>query len=386
MASKLLVIHGGGPTCVLNASLYGAIREAQRHRDAISGVYGCMGGAAGLFGGDIRRMDDLPDAQLELLKCTPGTVIGTSRYPLTAEDYPRMAQWLKQNGFGYVLMSGGNGTMDTCGRLDAACRPLGVRVNGIPKTIDNDISHTDHSPGFGSAARFIAGATRAIGEDVRSLPIHVCIIEAMGRNAGWIAASSALARRQPGDAPHLIYLPERPFDQEAFLRDVEMWHKRLGGGVVVVASEGLKNKDGTPVVAPIFRSDRAVYYGDVGTHLAMLVIKHLGIKARSEKPGLLGRAQMELQSPLDRDEAAEAGAEAVRALVEGHSGIMPAFERLSTSPYRMRLTRVPLEQVTLRERVLPDEYINEAGNDVTDAFVQWARPLAGEALPAFFGW
>lgn len=385
MAKKLLVIHGGGPTCVLNASLYGAIEEAQKHPDRIAGVYGCMGGAGGLFKGDFRRMDDLPKEKLALLKATPGTVIGTSRYPLYDKDYPHMVEMLKANGFGYVLMSGGNGTMDTCGRLNRACKDHGIGVNGIPKTIDNDIAITDHSPGFGSAARYIAGAVQAAGEDVKSLPIHVCVVEAMGRNAGWITASSALARRQPGDAPHLIYVPERPFDEEAFLRDVERLHQEKGG-VVVVASEGLRGKDGKPIVEPIFRTERATYYGDVGAHLATLVIKRLGIKARSEKPGLLGRAQMELQSPVDRDEAVLAGSEAVRALLEGQSGIMPGFERLSTQPYQMKLIRIPLEEVMLTERTLPETYINAQGNDVTPAFVDWARPLVGGDLPEFFEW
>lgn len=385
MASKLLVIHGGGPTCVLNASLYGAVKEAMKHPDKISGVYGCMGGAGGLMEENFRRMDDLGEEKLALLKQTPGTVIGTSRFPLYDKDYPKMMEILKKNGFGYVLMSGGNGTMDTCGRLNRACKDHGILVNGIPKTIDNDIAITDHSPGFGSAARYIAGAVQAAGEDVKSLPIHVSVVEAMGRNAGWITAASALARKKPGDAPHLIYLPERPFDEEQFLKDVKELHERQGG-VVVVASEGLKGKDGQPIVEPIFKTDRATYYGDVGTHLAGLVIKHLGIKARSEKPGLMGRAQMELQSPVDRDEAVEAGAEAVRALLEGVSGIMPGFKRVSTEPYRIELIRIPLEEVMLTERTLPEEYINARGNDVTDEFVEWARPLIGDNLPEYFNW
>lgn len=158
-----------------------------------------------------------------------------------------------------MLMSGGNGTMDTCGRLHRVCAPQGILVGGVPKTVDNDISVTDYSPGLGSAARYIAGAVRAIGEDVKSLPIHVCIVEAMGRNAGWIAAATALVRKASGDAPYLIYLPERPFGEEAFLRDVKALHERQGG-VVVVVSEGLKNRDGQPIVPPLFQTGRAVYY------------------------------------------------------------------------------------------------------------------------------
>lgn len=385
MLNRLLIIHGGGPTCVLNASTYGVIREAQKHPEKIDGVFGCMGGVGGLLNRNFRRLDSLAQEKLERLKYTPGTVIGSSRYPLAADDYARLADVLQEEGFGYVLMSGGNGTMDTCGRLHRACAPKGILAGGVPKTIDNDISVTDHSPGFGSAARYIAGAVRAIGEDVKSLPIHVCIVEAMGRNAGWIAAASALARKDSGDAPHLIYLPERPFDEEAFLRDVKALHERQGG-VVVVVSEGLKNRDGQPIVPPLFQTGRAVYYGDVSAYLAELVIRRLGVKARSEKPGLLGRAQTEMQSSVDRNEAVEAGAEAVRALLDEQSGFMTGFKRVSTEPYRVRLIRIPLEDVTLAERTLPPEYIAPSGHDVTNAFLSWARPLLGDDFPEYFSW
>lgn len=385
MLNRLLIIHGGGPTCVLNASTYGVIREAQKHPEKIGGVFGCMGGVGGLLSRNFRRLDSLAQEKLERLKYTPGTVIGSSRYPLAADDYARLADVLQEEGFSYVLMSGGNGTMDTCGRLHRACAPKGILAGGVPKTIDNDISVTDHSPGFGSAARYIAGAVRAIGEDVKSLPIHVCIVEAMGRNAGWIAAASALARKNPGDAPHLIYLPERPFDEEAFLRDVKALHERQGG-VVVVVSEGLKNRDGQPIVPPLFQTGRAVYYGDVSAYLAELVIRRLGVKARSEKPGLLGRAQTEMQSSVDRNEAVEAGAEAVRALLDGQSGFTTGFKRVSTEPYRVRLIRIPLEDVTLAERTLPPEYIAPSGHDVTNAFLSWARPLLGDDFPEYFAW
>lgn len=385
MLNRLLIIHGGGPTCVLNASTYGVIMEAKKHPEKIGGVFGCMGGVGGLLNRNFRRLDSLAQEKLERLKYTPGTVIGSSRYPLAADDYARLADVLQEEGFGYVLMSGGNGTMDTCGRLHRACAPKGILAGGVPKTIDNDISVTDHSPGFGSAARYIAGAVRAIGEDVKSLPIHVCIVEAMGRNAGWIAAASALARKDSGDAPHLIYLPERPFDEEAFLRDVKALHERQGG-VVVVVSEGLKNRDGQPIVPPLFQTGRAVYYGDVSAYLAELVIRRLGVKARSEKPGLLGRAQTEMQSSVDRNEAVEAGAEAVRALLDEQSGFMTGFKRVSTEPYRVRLIRIPLEDVTLAERTLPPEYIAPSGHDVTNAFLSWARPLLGDDFPEYFSW
>ncbi len=384
MSKKLLIVHGGGPTAVLNASLYGAVTKAGES-DEISEVYGAQGGTNGLLKEKFLRLDMLSRDQLDKLRYTPGTVIGTSRFPLSEADYARMADICLQNGFQYVLFSGGNGTMDTCLKMHRACEKHGILVAGIPKTVDNDISATDHAPGYGSAARFIAMACKEVAEDVRSMPIHVSILEAMGRNAGWITAAAALARKGQEDAPHIICFPERPFDEDAFLQRVETLHQRYGG-VVVVASEGLKGKSGEPVTPAIFKSGRATYYGDVGTHLAGLVIRRLGIKARSEKPGILGRASIMMQSPVDREEAVQAGAEAVRSVLEGQSGIMTGFERLSGEPYRMRIIRIPLETAALTERTLPENYIAEDGFDVTPEFLRWARPLIGGPLPEFFAW
>ena len=217
---------------------------------------------------------------------------------------------------------------------------------------------------------------------MRALPIHVSVVEAMGRNAGWIAAASALARSGNGDGPDLIYLPERPFIEEEFLADVKALVEKKGG-VVVVASEGLTGPDGKPIVEPIFQVGRATYYGDVSAHLANLVIKKLGVKARSEKPGICGRASIAFQSSVDREEAILAGAEAVKAAVEGETGVMIGFERLPGAEYAVRPIRIPIQQVMLTERTMPDEFINRRGNDVTDAFVEWCRPLIGEPLRTF---
>ena len=295
-----------------------------------------------------------------------------------------MAGIFRKYGIRYVLLNGGNGTMDTCGKIYRACKDAGVCVVGIPKTIDNDIAITDHTPGYGSAARYIAETTAEVGVDVKALPIHVCIIEAMGRNAGWITAASALARKKPGDAPHLIYLPERPFKEEEFLEDVKRLYDQLGG-VVVVASEGLKKENGEPIVPPIFKSGRSVYYGDVSAYLAELVIKNLGIKARSEKPGLCGRASIALQSSLDRDEAVLAGREALKAAMRGEGGTMVGFIREETpdGSYKMHTRMIPIEEVMLYERTLPGEYINERGNDVTQAFTDWCKPLIGSEIRDF---
>ncbi len=378
MEGNLLAVHGGGPTAVLNASLYGVIRQAQEC--GIGKIYGAVGGSEAILKENFVDMGKLPDEKIERLLQTPGTAIGSSRFPLEQEHYEAMASVLKKHGIKYVLFNGGNGTMDACGKVSKACQGEDIYVVGIPKTMDNDISIIDHAPGFPSAAKYIATVTNEVGADVKSLPIHVCVIEAMGRNAGWITAASALARKKPGDAPHLIYLPERNFHEEEFLADVKRLYDELGG-VVAVVSEGLRNEKGESIVPPIFKTDRAVYYGDVSAYLAELVIKKLGIKARSEKPGLCGRASMALQSRVDREEAILAGREAVKAAVVGKTGVMVGIRRMEGEGYRIETPLIPIEEVMLHERVMPETYINERGNDVTEHFVQWCRPLIDGELP-----
>ena len=386
MTENVLIVHGGGPTAVIHSSLYGVIEEAKKI-GKFDKVYAAIGGSEGILKECFLNLLAFPEEKLKLLLETPATAIGSSRYALDQEDYEAMVGIFKKYEIKYVLLNGGNGTMDMCGRIYEVCKDKDIRVIGIPKTIDNDIAITDHAPGFGSAARYIAATTAEVGVDVKALPIHVCIIEAMGRNAGWITAASALARKKPGDAPHLIYLPERAFNEEEFLEDVKQLHKEKGG-VVVVVSEGLKNEAGEPVVPPIFKTERATYYGDVSAYLAELVIKKLGIKARSEKPGICGRASIAWQSPVDRDEAVLAGREALKAAVAGQSGVMVGFIRdeeaeKTNGVYRMHTEMIPIKEVMMYERTIPKSYLNERGNDVTEEFIRWCRPLIGPELRDF---
>ena len=380
MAENLLIVHGGGPTAVMNGSLYGAIKEAKKS-DKIGHIYGANNGTGGFLKKDFLELENVPEEKLKLLLQTPGTAIGTSRDPIEQELYEKMADILEEENIKYVLFNGGNGTMDTCGKLHKTCqkRGLDVKVMGIPKTTDNDIAVTDHSPGFGSAARYMAACTQELAADVRSLPIHVVVMEASGRNAGWITASSALAGEK-GYAPDLIYLPERAFDEDKFIEDVKKLLEKKSG-ILVVASEGLTDKEGKPIVKPVFKTERATYFGDVSSHLANLVIQKLGYKARGEKPGLLGRASIFMQSQVDIEEAQMAGELACRAALDGESGKMVAFSRVSENPYEMKPFLVDIDEVMMYERKMPDEFINEEGNGVTQAFLDWCRPLIGEELP-----
>ena len=380
MAENLLIVHGGGPTAVMNGSLYGAIKEAKKS-DKIGHIYGANNGTGGFLKKDFLELENIPEEKLKLLLQTPGTAIGTSRDPIEQEHYEKMADILEEENIKYVLFNGGNGTMDTCGKLHKTCqkRNLDVKVMGIPKTTDNDIAVTDHSPGFGSAAKYMAACTQELAADVRSLPIHVVVMEASGRNAGWITASSALAGEK-GYAPDLIYLPERAFDEDKFIEDVKKLLEKKSG-ILVVASEGLTDKEGKPIVKPVFKTERATYFGDVSSHLANLVIQKLGYKARGEKPGLLGRASIFMQSQVDIEEAQLAGEMACRAALNGESGKMVAFSRVSENPYEMKPFLVDIDEVMMYERKMPDEFINEEGNGVTQAFLDWCRPLIGEELP-----
>lgn len=377
--NNLVIIHGGGPTAVINASLYGAIREAQECPE-VDRIYCAIGGTGGLMKENLRDVTDLSDELLKGLLTSPASAIGSSRDALEAPEYEAMLAVLKKYEIRYVLMNGGNGTMDTCGRLQRHCAGTDIRVIGIPKTMDNDLAVTDHAPGFGSAARYMAGSTAELCCDVDSLPIHIVVLEALGRNAGWVTAASSLASDSYGNGPDLIYLPERDFDEEAFLRDVQKLIDEKGHGVVV-ASEGLHYADGTPIVKPIFKTERATYFGDVSSHLAQLISSKLHYKARSEKPGLLGRASIGWQSDVDRREAELCGREAVKAAVAGETAKMVAIRRLSNKPYASETFLADIEQVMMTESKMPDEFINAEGNGVTEAYKEWVRPLLGEPLP-----
>jgi 6-phosphofructokinase 1 len=378
MKRTLLLAHGGGPTAVLNASLYGAIARAKE-----SGVFSTiLASRRGIASGAYIDLTSIPEEKLALLPYTPGSAIGTGRTPITSEGYETLAKEFSAKGITDVLLSGGNGTMDTTRKLAKACLPYGILVCGIPKTMDNDLSGTDHTPGFPSAARYLAGSVREVAQDVKGLAIHVVIIEAFGRDAGWITASSALAREMGGDAPDMIMPPEEPFEEARFLSAVQDLYDRKKG-VIVIASEGLKYADGTPIVDPVFKVGRSVYYGDVSAHLSQLVTKELGIKSRNEKPGILGRASEVWVSDVDRTEAISCGRMSTEALLTGKSGWMSSIQRRSTTPYRSEVTIGPIVDEVLKERTLPEAFLDREHYDVTDSFVEWVRPLVGEKLGHF---
>jgi len=362
-----IVLHSGGPTPVVNASLLGVVEEARRH-PRITQLLGARFGIDGILNQDfvdLLAVDAIPH--------TPSSALGTSRRYVDDETLAAILKVLRARGVEYLFFTGGNGSMGAAARI---AESGGVRVIGIPKTIDNDLTHTDHTPGYATAARFFACAARDIGADNRALPGQVEFIEVLGRNTGWLVAATALARHDPGDAPHLIYLPEIRLPLAQLLDDVDRVYRRLGHCVVTVC-EGQLDESGQPFGADARPSSGRLLAMNLAHRLAMLVSEKLNLRARSEKPGLLARSGAAYFSQLDWDEARLVGEAAVRAAFDGASGVMITLEREPGSVYAVRCGTVPLATVASAERPFPAEWRNTAGNDVTSDFVDYAEPLLG---------
>ena len=382
----MVIGQSGGPTPVINNSVYGTVQEAMRHQE-IDAIYGMLHGIEGFLQEDLIDLRQESPATLEGLRYTPSAALGSCRYKLTDGDYRHIVDICKAYNIRYFFYIGGGDTMHNTheiGRL-AAESDHEMRVMGIPKTIDNDLPLTDHCPGFGSAARFEATMFSEIVRDTIALRYTevVKIVETMGRNSGWLTAATALADDY---APDLIYMPERSFNRDKFLTDVETIYKQQGY-VVIAACEGLKDSDGTLVAAnqDALNTDAFGHpeLGGLGQYLVDLVVAELQLKTRLDKPGTMQRSSGVCISTVDAQEAALAGQAAVRQAVEGISGYMVTLVREPGNTYSCTTGLAPLEAVANKEKLLPDEYINEAGNFVTEAFKEYARPLLGDPLPPY---
>ena len=376
LKGNMLIAHGGGPTPVINSSLLGAVREAKLHGE-IETIYGARFGAEGILAGDLIDLGKFADEDLALLAKTPASALGSCRRKLTDADYPAVLECFKKFNIRYFFYNGGNDSMDTCNKIYNLSVETGyeLRVIGIPKTIDNDLDVTDHCPGFGSAAKYAAVSALELAQDVSALPIHVVVMEMMGRNAGWITAASALyADLMPCE--HLVYLPEVAFDKEKFLSAVkEKWAK--GRGLLVTISEGIHYADGSPVAdSGVVDGFGHKVPGGAAQALSDMIMQETGLKSRSEKPGLLGRVSVGLMSEIDQKEAEEAGACAVRSAVEGKTGFMVGFET-TRNPYASKTCLIPLEQVANAEKKFPLEWIGEDGASIKPEFKTYCKPLLG---------
>ena len=376
LKGNMLIAHGGGPTPVINSSLLGAVREAKLHGE-IETIYGARFGAEGILAGDLIDLGKFADEDLALLAKTPASALGSCRRKLTDADYPAVLECFKKFNIRYFFYNGGNDSMDTCNKIYNLSVETGyeLRVIGIPKTIDNDLDVTDHCPGFGSAAKYAAVSALELAQDAAALPIHVVVMEMMGRNAGWITAASALyADLMPCE--HLVYLPEVAFDKEKFLAAVkEKWAK--GRGLLVTISEGIHYADGSPVAdSGVVDGFGHKVPGGAAQALSDMIMQETGLKSRSEKPGLLGRVSVALMSEIDQKEAEEAGACAVRSAVEGKTGFMVGFET-TRNPYSSKTCLIPLEKVANAEKKFPLEWIGEDGASIKPEFKAYCEPLLG---------
>jgi ATP-dependent phosphofructokinase / diphosphate-dependent phosphofructokinase len=381
--TNLLVIQAGGPTAVVNESLY-AVLDSQRQQRNGRRVFGARSGLQGLIEDNLVDLGFLTSSQLELLRHSPGAALGTSRVKPSEAEMSRILSHLRGRDIHQALFIGGNGTMHAALMMSRFCKQENyeLQVIGVPKTVDNDINATDRSPGYASAARYVAQSTRDLGMDVRALPQPVSIFETMGRHVGWLAAASVAAKRGEHDAPHLIYLPEVPFDIDRFIADLDAVLKRQDWAIVVV-SEGLKDKAGCPVYENADPAQADAFNrplpGGVGRFLAETVARRLKIRCRDEKPGLLGRASMLHVSPQDKKDAELVGRVAHEALQAGFDEQMIALAPLHCGE-TAQTKLVSLESVSGPDRAIPKEWIGGGNPPTNERFLEYLRPIIGELL------
>lgn len=382
---NLIVGQSGGPTAVINGSLYGVVTEGLKSTGQIGKVYGMVHGIEGFLGGQYMDMDtDMTKDELSALKTTPGAFLGSCRYKLP-EDlsdpvYPELFKKFEELDIGYFFYCGGNDSMDTVSKLSryAASVDSDIRVMGVPKTIDNDLVLTDHTPGFGSAAKFVASSVREINRDSEAYDKpNVMIIEIMGRHAGWLAASSILARCEKDPNPILIYLPEVPFSEEKFIKQLKAAideHKH----VTVCVSEGLKDAEGNfisedSVETAVDQFGHKILNG-CGSYLQSLVKKELGVKVRSVEFNVSQRCSSNCLSATDLEEAVTAGSFALQQALKGETGYMIAFNR-KDGDYSMECALVDVNDVCNKEKTVPLEWITNDGSSLSQEFIDYAAPL-----------
>ncbi|MBQ3318045.1 MAG: diphosphate--fructose-6-phosphate 1-phosphotransferase [Spirochaetales bacterium] len=377
MGRNILVAHGGGPTAVINTSLQGVI-ETAREKGGFGRILAARFGAEGILKNDLLDLSNVPAGTVSKLSHTPASSIGSCRRKLGDADYPAVIECIKKNDIGVFFYNGGNDSMDTCNKISilAEKEGLDLKVIGIPKTMDNDLAFTDNCPGFGSAARYAAINASELALDANGLPIHVVVLELMGRNAGWVTAASALAARAT-NCEVLTYLPEKLVDIDVMLKDIEKAYAK-GHGCLVTVSEGLCGLDGNPLAdSGIVDGFGHKVPGGVGDFISRQIMQKIGLKSRAEKPGLIGRTSIAYQSEVDRQEAYAVGKRAVEAAAEGKTGFMVAIKADRSKGFSYTLDLVPLADVANVEKKFPLEWI-EGTNKISDEFFKYADPLIGE--------
>ena len=387
MKKNAVVGQSGGPTAVINASLYGVVYEALMQKEQIGTVYGMINGIEGFLADTIMDMNSVEQSgELELIKTTPGSFLGSCRYKLP-EDlkddvYPLLFKKFEEYSIGYFFYIGGNDSMDTVSKLSryAAISGSEICFIGIPKTIDNDLVLTDHTPGFGSAAKYVASTVREIAIDasVYDNKKSVTIVEIMGRHAGWLTAASVLARKFENDNPVLIYLPESAFNTDTFIEDVKKALEHTSN-LVVCVSEGINDGNGTFICE--LASDVGVdTFGHKmltgsGKYLENLVKEKLGVKVRSIELNVNQRCSSSMISATDQEEAIQAGISGVHFALDGITGKMIAFHRTEGADYSINYVPEDVNLICNQEKTVPPEWITGNGSDIGQAFIDYALPL-----------
>ena len=387
MKKNVIVGQSGGPTAVINASLYGVVYEALMQKEQIGTVYGMINGIEGFLADTIMDMNSVEQSgELELIKTTPGSFLGSCRYKLP-EDlkddvYPLLFKKFEEYSIGYFFYIGGNDSMDTVSKLSryAAISGSEIWFIGIPKTIDNDLVLTDHTPGFGSAAKYVASTVREIAIDasVYDNKKSVTIVEIMGRHAGWLTAASVLARKFENDNPVLIYLPESAFNTDTFIEDVKKALEHTSN-LVVCVSEGINDGNGTFICE--LASDVGVdTFGHKmltgsGKYLENLVKEKLGVKVRSIELNVNQRCSSSMISATDQEEAIQAGISGVHFALDGITGKMIAFHRTEGADYSINYVPEDVNLICNQEKTVPPEWITGNGSDIGQAFIDYALPL-----------
>lgn len=378
---NIAVAQSGGPTAAINANLTGVFNGAEQEKE-VDEIYGAENGIEGILGDRLLNLRSIlmNDHDKQLLMTTPSTILGSCRFKLKdwhedESDYLRITEVFNRHNIRAFFYIGGNDSMDTVMKLNSyfVAKDIRIKVVGVPKTIDNDVTETDHTPGFGSAAKYVACSLQEIIRDSRvySIP-SVTIVEIMGRDAGWLAASSCVLRANGEPAPHLIYLPEGEFSPEKYLEDVRKAQLRYKA-VIVAVSEGITAGGVTSEVVDAFGHK---YLSGVGKWLEGYTKEHIGCKVRSIELNVMQRCSSHIASLTDLNEAERIGREAVKAaLTYGESGVMMAFRRISNNPYRVEIVTADISKIANQEKKFPREWINPEGNNVTVDALNYFLPL-----------
>jgi len=389
LKGKAVVFQSGGCTAVINQSLCGVIEGARLHR-SITDLWGAWSGVTGILREDYVDLMRQPKSLLQNIREQPSSTLGSARYKLQKYEEEVVLSCLKKRDIRFLFMIGGNDTAQTALRIAKAAERESYDLNiiHVPKTIDNDLVETDHTPGYGSVARFAAIITQEVSLDTQAMrqvePVK--IMEFMGRNSGWIAASSALLKRKQIDPPHLLLVPEVPFDEDKFLMDVDRTLSHVGYCIISI-SETIRDKDGKRVgertEGILNDSFGHPYVEGAASRLVQLVESRLKVRARCDKPGTIQRMSMPYISPIDQKEAFQAGKIAVNWAVKGQSKVMVSFKRHTGKKYGISYEPVPLEKIPGQERYLPESFFDSIQSEVTPNFYRYALPLLGENLPQF---